>query len=327
MPQVSLVVPVLDEAENVPELARRIADALAPLDLEYELLFVDDGSTDGTDAAIQKLQAHHAQHPQGARVRFLSLSRNFGHQAALFAGLEHAAGDAVITLDGDLQHPPEMLPAFIQQWRAGFEIVQGVRTATADAGALKRASSRGFYQTLSRLAHIRVQPGAADFRLMTRPAVNAFLACRERVRFNRGLVQWIGFRSCDVPYDAPPRFAGRTKYTWSRMWRLAADAIFSFSSWPLRVAGLAGVIVSAGALAYLLFVLWAYFFTERTIAGWTSILATLLVLGGVQLIVLWIIGEYLGRLYEEAKQRPIYILRDESNRREERSTDVTDERR
>jgi glycosyltransferase involved in cell wall biosynthesis len=305
MSLLSLVIPVFNEAENVAAMAQRCAAALeacAGADA-WEVIFVDDGSRDDTAARVATLAA------ADARFRLLSLSRNFGHQAALFAGLEAARGDAVITLDGDGQHPPELIGALVQRWRDGFEIVQAVRRATADAGPLKRATSSAFYRLLSRVAQIQVHAGAADFRLMSRPAVDAFLSCRERVRFNRGLVQWIGFRTCEVPFDAPARLAGRTKYTWRKMCGLAADAIFSFSSWPLRVAGFAGAIVSLAAMAYLAFVLWAYFFTDRTIPGWTSILAAVLALGGVQLLVLWILGEYVGRLYEEVKQRPIYVVR------------------
>lgn len=304
MPELSLVVPVFNEQESVAELAARVEAALRPLRIDHELLFVDDGSLDQTASIVRQLQQ------SDPRIRLLSFSRNFGHQAALYAGLEHARGRAVISMDGDLQHPPDLLPEFVRLWREGCEVVQGVRRRTADSGVVKSATSRWFYRLLSRLAHIQLQPGAADFRLMDRAAVTAFLACRERVRFNRGLIHWIGFRACEVPYEAPRRFAGRTKYTWRKMTRLAADAIFSFSSWPLRLAGLAGVIVSGGALIYLLFALWAYFFTDRAIAGWTSILATVLVLGGVQLMVLWILGEYVGRMYEEVKQRPLYVIRD-----------------
>lgn len=301
--EVSIVVPVLNEGANVAPLAARVQQTLRTSGVGYELIFVDDGSSD--DTAKRVIQLHEAD----PAIHLVQLSRNFGHQAALFAGIESARGAAVITLDGDLQHPPELIPRFLEHWRAGFEIVQGVRRKAEGVSAIRSATSTGFYHVLSRLAKIQVAAGAADFRLMARPAVEAFLACRERVRFNRGLVQWIGFSTCEVVYDAGARRAGQTKYTWSRMLRLAADAIFSFSSWPLRLAGLAGAIVSLAAGAYLAFVLWARVFTQYTIAGWTSILAALLVLGGVQLIVLWIIGEYLGRLYEEAKQRPLYIIR------------------
>lgn len=305
-PALSVVVPVYNESDNVEPLLQRLTPILRQLELPFEILFVDDGSRDATAARVQALAARHPG------VRLLRLSRNFGHQAALVAGLQHARGEAVITLDGDLQHPPELIPELVARWRAGQQIVQTIRRETADAGAFKRASSRGFYRLLSYVSRIRVTPGAADFRLMSREAVEAFLACPERCRFNRGLVQWIGFEQSELPYDAAPRHAGKSKYSFRAMFRLAGDAIFSFSSWPLRLAGLAGGFVSLAAAAYLLFVLWAALFTKLTVPGWSSILAAVLVLGGVQLIVLWILGEYVGRLYEEVKQRPIYIVRSPS---------------
>jgi glycosyltransferase involved in cell wall biosynthesis len=302
-PLLSVVVPVFNEAENLEPLLARLLPVLRNVGGCFEVLFVDDGSTDQTPQTAEHLAARHPE------VRLLRLSRNFGHQAALVAGLEAARGDAVVTMDGDLQHPPELIADLVGRWRAGHHVVQALRREPADASALKRAGSRGLYWLLSRVSRVRVTPGAADYRLMAREAVDAFLACPERCRFNRGLVQWIGFECADVPYDAEPRHAGRSKYSYRAMLRLAGDAIFSFSWWPLRLAGLAGVCVSVAAAAYLLFVLWAALFTERTVPGWTSILATLLVLGGVQLVVLWILGEYVGRLYEEAKQRPLYVLR------------------
>lgn len=301
-PTISLVVPVYNEAPNVDPLLERLLPVLRSLIEPFECIFVDDGSRDGTAARLA------AWSSRGPEIRVVSLSRNFGHQAALVAGLEHARGQAVITMDGDLQHPPELIPQLIERWRSGFDIVQTVRNDPADTGLAKRAGSNAFYRVLSMVARIRVTPGTADFRLLSREAVQAFLACRERVRFNRGLVQWIGFTQCELPYTAAPRHAGRTKYSYRAMLRLAGDAIFSFSSVPLRLAGLAGACVSLAAAAYLIFILWSYF-RGQTIEGWSSILATVLILGGVQLLVLWIVGEYLGRVFEELKQRPIYIAR------------------
>jgi dolichol-phosphate mannosyltransferase len=304
-PLLSVVVPVFDEAENLEPLLARLLPVLDSLPGRFEIMFVDDGSTDDTPVRLARLAI------EQSNLRVLRLSRNFGHQAALAAGMERARGDAVITIDGDLQHPPELIAELVERWRAGFQVVQAVRREPVDTSALKRASSRGFYRLLSWVSRLRVTPGAADYRLMTREAVDAFLACPERCRFNRGLVQWIGFDYAEVPYQAAPRRAGRSKYSYRAMLRLAGDAIFSFSSWPLRLAGLAGMCVSLAAAGYLVFVLWAALFTERTVPGWSSILATLLILGGAQLIVLWILGEYVGRLYEEVKQRPLYVIRRE----------------
>lgn len=302
-PVLSIVVPLYNERDNIRPLLERLRAALADQPESWELICVDDGSADGTAAEITALAADEP------RLRLLRLARNFGHQAALVAGLAHARGAAVVTLDGDLQHPPELIPELLHHWRNGGEIVQAVRHETAGAGPLKRATSRSFYRLLSLISRVPVTPGAADFRLMTRAAVAAFLACGERCRFNRGLVRWIGFRHVEVPYTAAPRHAGRSKYSYRAMLRLAGDAIFSFSSWPLRLAGLAGALVSLLAGAYLLYVLAARLFTDRIVPGWSSILAAVLGLGGVNLIVLWILGEYVGRMYEEVKHRPIYIVR------------------
>jgi dolichol-phosphate mannosyltransferase len=302
-PFCSIVVPVFNEADNVGPLAERLAAVLESLNEPHEIVFVDDGSRDDTAARVRQLAE------RMPAVRLVRLSRNFGHQAALVAGMAAARADVVITLDGDLQHPPELIPDMVARYRAGAEVVQTIRRQPMDRSRLKRLTSRLFYRVLSRIASVRVTPGAADFRLMSREALNAFLACSERNRFNRGLVQWIGFEYCEMPYDAAQRGSGESKYSLRAMLRLAADAIFSFSGWPLRFAGLAGVVASVGAAAYLLFVLWARFFTDRAREGWSSILATVLILGGVQLIVLWIMGEYLSRLYDEAKQRPLFIVR------------------
>ncbi len=305
-PTLSLVVPVFNESGNVAAFLGRALPVLRGLSTPFEILFVNDGSTD--DTAAQLAAAARGE----AAVRVLELSRNFGHQAALVAGLAHARGAAVISMDGDLQHPPELIPRLVAEWRAGREVVQAVRREPVDASRIKRASSRGFYRLLSAVSRLAVTPGAADFRLMSRAAVEAFLACPERCRFNRGLVQWIGFSRSEIEYDAAARHAGRSKYSYRAMLRLAGDAIFSFSSLPLRLAGLAGACVSVVAALYLLFVLGAYFFTDRAVAGWASTLAAVLVLGGVNLTVMWILGEYVGRLYEEVKQRPIYIVRRQS---------------
>lgn len=302
-PLVSVIVPAYNEQDNIEPLLGQLVPVLESLTPSFEIIFVDDGSRD-----LTATRAGEAGHRDG-RIQLLRLSRNFGHQAALFAGIEHARGEAVIMMDGDLQHPPDVVRRLFAEWRSGGEVVQAIRRVPADDSVLKRTTSGAFYHVLSRLSRTKVTPGASDFRLMNREAVQAFLKCRERCRFNRGLVQWIGFDYREVVYDAAPRHAGRSKYSLRSMLRLAGDAIFSFSAWPLRLAGLAGVVVSLAAAAYLVYVIMVAAFTKYAVPGWSSILATLLVIGGLQLIVLWILGEYVGRLYEEAKQRPIYILR------------------
>lgn len=302
-PALSVVVPVYNESANIGPLSERLGQVLNATGRTYEVIYVDDGSRDDTAERVRELGR------EDQTIRLVRLSRNFGHQAALFAGLEAARGEAVITLDGDLQHPPELIPQLIEKWREGSDVVQTIRRETAGETALKRATSRWFYGVLSRLTKLEVTPGAADFRLLSRVAVDAFVSCRERRRFNRGLVQWIGFAYTEVAYDAEARHAGKSKYSYRAMLRLAGDAIFSFSTWPLRVAGLAGACLAVPAAAYLVYVIWVYFFTDLTVPGWSSILACVLILGGANLVMLSIIGEYISRMYEEVKQRPIYIVR------------------
>lgn len=313
-PMLSVVVPAFNEQDNVEPLLQHLLPVLESLTPDFEILFVDDGSRDQTADRVS------AAGRRDARIRLLRFSRNFGHQAALLAGIEHSRGAAVVMMDGDLQHPPEVVKQLFAHWRDGGEVVQAIRRVPADDSSLKRATSGAFYHILSRLSRTKVTPGASDFRLMCREAVDAFLQCRERCRFNRGLVQWIGFDYREVVYDAAPRHAGRSKYSLRSMLRLAGDAIFSFSAWPLRLAGLAGVVVSFAAAAYLIYVIVVAAFTTHAVPGWSSILATLLIIGGLQLIVLWILGEYVGRLYEEAKQRPNYIVRGAIARRNDAGT-------
>lgn len=303
VPVLSVVVPVLDERGNVRPLVEQIEAVVEPLAEPFEIVFVNDGSTDGTAEELRSLSS------AKPHVQFVELTRNFGHQAALYAGLSYARGEAVVSMDGDGQHPATVIPQLVAKWREGFDVVQAIRKKTDDATWLKRATSRGFYRLLSKVAKVRVAPGAADFRLLTRRAVDAFLQCGELHRFNRGLVRWIGFAQAEVEYDSPARAAEASKYSLRAMTSLAGDALFSFSSWPLRLAGLAGAMVSLAAAGYLLWVLFAYFFTDLAQPGWSSILASVLVIGGMQLIVLWIIGEYLGRLCEEAKRRPLFLVR------------------
>lgn len=305
MPLLSVVVPAFNEADSLPPLLQQIVAQMTALAEPFEVWVVDDGSTDNTATLTRQLACSQPE------IRLIRLSRNFGHQAALLAGLTNARGDAVITLDADLQHPPALIPALVQHWRRGAHIVQAVRAAPADESRLKAFASRWFYRVLSRLVPHPVTPGAADFRLLDRQAVAALLRCPERSRFTRGLVRWIGFTYVEVPYHAARRHAGRSKYSLRSTLRLASDAIFSLSPLPLRLAGLAGVTVSLAAALYLLFALWAALFTDRTVPGWTSLLATVLALGGMQLLVLWILGEYVGRIFDEVKGRPVFIVRED----------------
>jgi glycosyltransferase involved in cell wall biosynthesis len=302
-PLISIVAPVLDEEDCVDEFARRVREALAPEGLGYEILFVDDGSTDRTPERIAEL---HAADPA---VKSIRLTRSFGHQAALIAGLRHARGDAVVTMDGDLQHPPEFLPTLIEAWREGVDVVNTVRQAPEGSrGGLKRGLSRLFYGVMAALTSIDVRPAAADFRLMDRRAVDTFNSLEERFVFMRGLVPWLGFSETYYDYEAGTRFAGDSKYNLWRMFRLALDGIFSFSVIPLRLIALLGLSTTLFGIGFGIFALVSYVTDRVEFAGWTSVVVLILIFGGVQLLSLGIVSEYVGRTYEEVKRRPRYVI-------------------
>ena len=299
----SIVVPVYNEAGNVRVLYDRLVSVLEPLALEWELIPVDDGSSDGTLDELQGLQA------ADPRVRPISFSRNFGHQVALTAGLDAARGAAVVCMDGDLQHPPEVLPELLAKWREGYDVVQTVRTDTAGVGPLKRLTSALFYRLINWLSDTPIEPNAADFRLLSREALDALLQCRERDRFVRGLVSWVGFRRTEVPFIAAERHSGSTKYSVAKMFRLAFDALTAFSTKPLKLATSAGFAAAVLGIAYAAYIGYVRLFTDRAVPGWASLTVSVLVLGGLQLICLGLIAEYIARLLHEAKARPLYITR------------------
>jgi glycosyltransferase involved in cell wall biosynthesis len=302
-PLVTIVVPVFDEADCIPELVRRTHRTLEGQRLRYELLFVDDGSRDDTP---QVLAALRSDDPSISLIRF---TRNFGHQAALVAGLRHARGDAVISLDGDLQHPPELLPTLLEAWRGGADVVHTRRRLErgASPGAKERAG-RVFYRALNALSRVPVAPAGADFRLLDRRVVDAFNRLEEHFVFVRGLVPWLGFSETTVDYQVAERFAGRSKYRLSPMLRLALDGIFAFSVVPLRVITLLGLFTTIAGVAYGIFSLASFFAGRVEEAGWTSLVVLVLVFGGVQLLSIGIVSEYVGRTYEEVKRRPRYVI-------------------
>jgi glycosyltransferase involved in cell wall biosynthesis len=247
-------------------------------------------------------------HATDPRVRVVTLSRNFGHQAAITAGLDHARGDAVVILDADLQDPPELIPAMVERWKQGYDVVYGVRTRRERESLWKRATAALFYRVLRRASAIEIPLDTGDFRLLSRPVVDALHSLRERHRFVRGLVAWAGFRPIGLPYTREGRDAGESKFPTSRMLRLAGDAVVSFSIVPLRLASAVGLTVSLTCFAYALFATWGRWMHDRPVPGWTSLMVAVLFVGGVQLICLGIIGEYIGRIYEEVKRRPLYVV-------------------
>ncbi|MFT4569241.1 MAG: glycosyltransferase involved in cell wall biosynthesis [Hyphomicrobiaceae bacterium] len=298
---VSIVVPVFNEQDCVGEMSSRVRAALEACHLDYELIYVDDGSSDDTLACIRAIA------DDDPRVRYVSFSRNFGHQMALFAGVEHACGDVVVSLDGDLQHPPELIPELIERWREGYDVVYTVRTGN-EGHALKEAFSGAFYWLMRSLTGVDVATGGADFRLLDRKVAEVLRNCEERFIFVRGLVPWLGFRRIGVEYRADERFAGQTKYLPARMFRFALDGIFSFSILPLRfIAALGAATVGLG-LIYGFYSVVVRLILKDAVSGWTSLIVIILVFSGTQLLSLGILSEYVGRIYEEVKHRPRYIV-------------------
>ncbi len=302
--RVSIVVPVFNEEANLPELHRRLTLAVSPVEPSYEILLVDDGSTDGSYHTILDLRK------ADPRVRCVRLLRNFGHQVAVAAGLDFGGGECVITLDADLQHPPELIPELLRRWAEGYEVVSTRRDDGPEIGAFKRWTSRLFYRAMSALSDVTLDPGSADFRLLDARVVAALRDLRERGHFLRGLVTWLGFREASVSYRAGARFAGASKYSLRAMVRLAVDGITSFSTVPLHLSTYLGFAVSGLSFAYAGYAVYAHVFTSRTVEGWTSVMVAVLFLAGVQLISLGIIGAYLARVFQELKGRPLYLVRD-----------------
>jgi dolichol-phosphate mannosyltransferase len=302
-PTYSIVVPIHNEQEVLQELQRRLTDVFPNLDGDVEVLFVDDGSTDMSYPLV--LEMHRAD----ARFKVIHLARNFGHQLAITAGIDLARGDAVIVMDGDLQHPPELLPELADRWRDGYDVVYAVMTERPE-GWLKRHTARVFYRLLRKLSSVEIPAAAGDFRLADRRVVEAFRAMPERNRFVRGMFAWLGFRQVAVPYAAPERFAGRSKYTLPKMIRLATDGLLSFSTRPLRLALDLGFVVSGLAFLFGVATLISKFAGAFLVPGWLSIVLVTSFVGGIQLVVVGVVGEYVGRIYDEVKARPLYLVRE-----------------
>lgn len=304
MKKISFVVPVFNEEENIHEFYRRLTQVMAPLPYDYEILFIDDGSKDRTSQLIRELAE------KDPNVQGYVFARNFGHQLALTCGLDQSTGDAVISMDGDLQHPPEMVPELLKKWEEGFEIVQTVRKATEDATWFKNITSRLYYKLINSMSEVRITPGGSDFRLMDRKAVDALNRFRERARFIRGMVNNLGFRYTTLEFVAPPRFAGHSKFNLRKMLRFALDGITAFSRVPLRLALYVGCIAGLGSILLIGHVIYVKYIIQDAVLGWTTLAAAEFFLGGVELIGIGIVGEYVGRIFDEVKQRPLYIIRE-----------------
>jgi dolichol-phosphate mannosyltransferase len=305
-PLLSIVTPVHNEEDGIAEFYKRVVAALGQISpaADWELIFVDDGSTDGSASMIRKLC------DEVSSVKLVTLSRNFGQQAALTAGIDHAEGRAVVVLDSDLQDPPELIPELVERWRAGFKVVYGVRRQRTGEGPFKRFTARAFYRLLDRISEVRVPVDAGDYRLMDRRVVEVLRdRLREQNRYFRGLVSWVGFSQCGVEFDRVQRFAGTTKWSLGKLVRLAFDAITSFSERPLRLSLQLGSVVTLGSLLYAMWIILGRLLTpERTVPGFATLIVAILFLGGVQLFSIGLLGEYVGRIYRETKDRPLYLV-------------------
>ncbi|MDE3060023.1 MAG: glycosyltransferase family 2 protein [Pseudomonadota bacterium] len=301
-PLLSIVVPMYNESGGVDMLFERLARALYPITEDWEIVCVNDGSRDDT---LLRLKAWHQKEP---RIKLLSLSRNFGKEAALTAGLHYASGDAVIPFDAVLQDPPELIPQMVARWKEGYKVVLATRKRRLGEGWFKRLTAWLFYKLMRRVTSIDIPRNTGDFRLMDRQVVEVLRLLPERTRFMKGLFAWVGFTTTSIYFDRAPRAEGHAKQNYARLWQLAKDGVFSFTTLPLRLTTYLGVVVSTLAFAYAGWLLIRTLIFGVDVRGYASIMATVLCLGGVQLVSIGIIGEYLGRIYRETKQRPLYVI-------------------
>lgn len=308
-PDFSLVLPVFNEEETIPELHQRLAAFLSRFEESWEVVFVDDGSTDRSLPLLRELAA------QNPHYKILSFGRNFGHQIAITAGLDVADGDAVVVMDADLQDPPEVVADMVQKFREGFDVVYGVRTQRHGESLFKRATAAIFYRLLRSMLGFEVPVDTGDFRLMSRQVVLTLRSLRERHRFVRGMVAWVGFRQTRVQYERPARFAGETKYPLSKMVRFAIDGITSFSIIPVRVATFLGVLTGLLAVGIGFWALYQKLIGGTVVLGWTTIMMLVALCSSAQLLMTGVLGEYIGRVYEEVKRRPLYTVAERVNLR------------
>lgn len=305
----SLVIPLFNEEENIQPLYDAIDKATKGISIE--IIFVDDGSKDKSLAIIKNLSQ------KDDRIQYLSFSRNFGHQNALKAGIDYSKGDCVISMDADLQHPPELIPSLIEKWKEGYEVVYTIRKYDRKTAFLKKITARLFYGIIRSLSKTKIEKGTADFRLLDKKIIKEIKALKENYLFLRGMVSWMGFSQSRITYIAPERQAGKTKYSFRKMIKFAFSGITSFSTKPLQLSTFFGFLIAGAAFIYALYAIIASTFTDVVIEkGWTSVIVSVLFIGGIQLIMIGILGEYLGKLFIENKRRPNYIIK-EKNIKEE----------
>lgn len=298
MPPLSIIVPVYNEEENIEPLYTEIKKYLSPND---ELIYVDDGSTDNTFLTIRDLSSG------DNRIKCISLSRNFGHQNALMAGLQNAKGDHIVTMDGDLQHPPALIPGMLQKLNDGYDIVITNRCKNNNAGAFKNIYSKIFYRFINSISDTRIEPNASDFRAFNKKVLTNILLFKERELFLRGIFSWVGFKTTSIAFEADERRHGKTKYSFGKMTKLALKGITSFSFKPLRIAIFTGSIISIAAFAFAIFAIVSYY-NGNTVPGWTSTIIAVMFLGGTQLLAIGLLGEYIASLFIESKNRPLFLV-------------------
>ncbi len=307
-PEISVVVPLYNEEQVIGEMYERLSEVLRGAGIDYELVMVNDGSIDRT------LEMAHAICATDKNVKLIDFSRNFGHQIAITAGMDLSTGKAVVVIDADLQDPPEVILKMIEKWKEGYQVVYGVREKREGESQFKILTASVFYRVLRTLTSIDIPVDTGDFRLVDRRVLNEFNNMRERARFVRGMISWVGFKQTEVRYVRHERFAGETKYPISKMIKFAIDGVLSFSQVPLKLASGLGLVSAVVSFLFMVYgLVMRYFFPEQVIPGWSSLFSAVLFLGGIQLICLGILGEYIGRIYEEIKKRPLYIIRDQVN--------------
>jgi polyisoprenyl-phosphate glycosyltransferase len=300
---ISIITPVYNEESVLAEFYKRTASVMKSISQDsFEIIFVNDGSNDETVNIIKELCG------RDKRIKLVSFSRNFGHQIAITAGLRYSKGDAAVIIDADLQDPPELIPKMLEKWNDGYEIVYAVREKREGETFFKKITAYIFYRLLRLIAKEDLRSDSGDFRLLGRKAINVFNQLNEKSRYVRGLMHWIGFRQCQIAYHRKKRFSGRTKYTFSKMLKFALDGITSFSHLPLRLASYFGLFVSFVCFLYLIYAILLKLLTNAPIGGWTSLMTAILFIGGIQLVTIGIIGEYIGRIFDETKNRPLYII-------------------
>ena len=302
-PDISLLVPVFNEAENIDHLLVRLNSVIDKVSLQFEYVFVNDGSSDNTLHLLLSAQKN------DKRIAILDLSRNFGKEAALTAALDFCRGRAAIPIDADLQDPPEILPELIEKWNEGYEVVNAVRRSRRDEGFVKRFTAFLFYRFIGRLSETPIPPDTGDFRLLSRPVIEALKRMPERRRFMKGIFAWVGFKTAEIYYDRPARIAGSTSWNYFKLANFAIEGLTSFSAKPLRWATYLGILTAIISLVYAIVIVLKTLLWGEPVAGYPSLMVVMLFLGAVQLVSIGIIGEYLGRVYEETKQRPVYLTK------------------